>query len=96
MMWPLLTKGPLSCVLIDARSSLLTLESCPLSFAVQYERMPMILGSSHVYRQIVISLFLNWIVGPFVRPVDANSRAPQLTYSPFPAAHARLGVGNAA
>lgn len=27
----------------------------------------MILGSSHVYRQIAISLFLNWIVGPFVR-----------------------------
>jgi ACR3 family arsenite transporter len=29
--------------------------------------LPTILGSSHVYRQIAISLFLNWIIGPFVR-----------------------------
>lgn len=41
--------------------------------------MPMILGSSHVYRQIIISLFLNWIVGPFVRPGDANSHMHRLT-----------------
>jgi ACR3 family arsenite transporter len=42
----------------------------------------MILGSSHVYRQIIFSLFLNWIVGPFARPDDADSHVPRLTRPP--------------
>lgn len=38
----------------------------PILTKVQYERLPSLLRSSHIYRQIGMSLFLNWIVGPFV------------------------------
>lgn len=54
MMWPILTKGRLE--------SLLTLT------AVQYERLHILVSSRHLWRQIGVSLVVNWIIAPLVRP----------------------------
>ena len=37
---------------------------------VQYERLPDLIRQRSVWKQIAISMLLNWIIGPFVR-VDA-------------------------
>ncbi|AFR94182.1 arsenical-resistance protein [Cryptococcus neoformans C23] len=50
----------------------------PILTKVQYERLPSLLRSSHIYRQIGMSLFLNWIVGPFVMLGIAWATLPDL------------------
>ncbi|KJE01741.1 arsenical-resistance protein [Cryptococcus gattii NT-10] len=51
----------------------------PILTKVQYERLPSLLRSSHIYRQIGMSLFLNWIVGPFVMLAIAWATLPDLS-----------------
>lgn len=68
MMWPILTKGePMS------RASTTTArEDTGLSLSVQYERLPSMARERYLWKQVGISLVLNWIVGPFVRSRSLN------------------------
>ncbi|KGB78170.1 arsenical-resistance protein [Cryptococcus deuterogattii R265] len=50
----------------------------PILTKVQYERLPSLLRNSHIYRQIGMSLLLNWIVGPFVMLAIAWATLPDL------------------
>lgn len=56
MMWPILTKGqwddPVSVKQAD--------------LVVQYEKLPAMFQTVSLWRQIALSVVLNWILGPFV------------------------------
>ncbi|GFZ42346.1 hypothetical protein JCM24511_00061 [Saitozyma sp. JCM 24511] len=41
----------------------------PILTKVQYERLPQMLRQGHIWRQVALSIILNWIVGPFVSNV---------------------------
>lgn len=62
MMWPILTKGESSA----GPPVLVHMLIHPL---VQYERLPQMLRQGHIWRQVALSIILNWIVGPFVSNV---------------------------
>lgn len=34
---------------------------------MQYEKLPALFRTAHIWRQVIVSLILNWIIGPFVR-----------------------------
>ncbi|CAO3651649.1 unnamed protein product [Cunninghamella echinulata] len=50
----------------------------PVLCKVQYEQLPMILSDRHVWFQILISLVLNWIIGPIVMTALAWATLPDL------------------
>lgn len=54
--------------------------------AVQYERLPQILRTKHIWSQIAISIILNWIIGPFVRLSGAlpSTTNRSMTSPPLP------------
>ncbi|WVR04885.1 arsenical-resistance protein [Kwoniella sp. DSM 27419] len=66
MMWPILTKGGLWRL------------SSRLTQAVQYERLPTLFRSGHIWRQVLLSLMLNWIIGPFIMLAVAWATLPDL------------------
>jgi ACR3 family arsenite transporter len=43
---------------------------------VQYERLHILFRSGHLWRQVVLSLVLNWVLGPFVRASCAMTELP--------------------
>jgi ACR3 family arsenite efflux pump ArsB len=63
MMWPILTKGQSDNLVIVMQADLV----------VQYEKLPAMFQTVTLWRQIVLSVVLNWIIGPFVS-VQANFR----------------------
>ncbi|ORX40657.1 putative arsenite transporter [Kockovaella imperatae] len=50
----------------------------PILTKVQYERLPTLFRMVHIYRQILISIVLNWIIGPFVMLGVAWATLPDL------------------
>ena len=50
----------------------------PILTKVQYERLPMLFKSRQLWTHIGISLFLNWIVGPFLMLGLAWATLPDL------------------
>jgi ACR3 family arsenite efflux pump ArsB len=40
----------------------------PILTKVQYEKLPAMFQTVSLWRQIILSLILNWILGPFVGP----------------------------
>lgn len=50
----------------------------PTLTKVQYEEFPQIFRQREIWRQIAVSLFLNWIVGPFVMLGIAYATLPDL------------------
>lgn len=40
--------------------------------SVQYERLPMLFRTVHIWRQVLISFILNWLIGPFVSAVSKS------------------------
>jgi len=56
MMWPILTKGQSDYLVSFSQADLL----------VQYEKLPAMFQTVTLWRQIALSLVLNWILGPFV------------------------------
>ena len=65
-----------------------------ISSQVQYERLPELFREGRIWRQVVLSLILNWLIGPFVRHSSKNCSAQGLRADPLD--HARLGMGNPA
>jgi ACR3 family arsenite transporter len=63
MMWPILTKGKHTG---SSKSIPNPAKMYNLYSTVQYERLPALFRTVHIWRQVVLSLILNWIVGPFV------------------------------
>lgn len=55
MMWPILTKGAVS-----------TMYLARLTYSVQYEKLPAMFQTVSLWRQIGVSVVLNWVIGPFV------------------------------
>jgi ACR3 family arsenite efflux pump ArsB len=55
-MWPILTKGQSDNLVIVMQADLL----------VQYEKLPAMFQTVTLWRQIILSVVLNWIIGPFV------------------------------
>jgi ACR3 family arsenite efflux pump ArsB len=62
MMWPILTKGESYDLVFVMQADLL----------VQYEKLPAMFQTVTLWRQIILSVILNWIIGPFVS-VQASS-----------------------
>ena len=56
MMWPILTKG----------KSVDEILATPADLLVQYEKLPAMFQTVSLWRQIILSVILNWILGPFV------------------------------
>jgi ACR3 family arsenite efflux pump ArsB len=56
MMWPILTKGQSDNLVIVVQADLV----------VQYEKLPAMFQTVSLWRQIILSVILNWILGPFV------------------------------
>jgi ACR3 family arsenite transporter len=56
MMWPILTKG----------IHFAQLGLAILTFLVQYEKLPAMFQTVTLWRQIALSVVLNWVLGPFV------------------------------
>ena len=56
MMWPILTKGQSDYLVFVTQADLL----------VQYEKLPAMFQTVTLWRQIALSVVLNWILGPFV------------------------------
>lgn len=53
----------------------------PILTKVQYEALPEILRTAHLWRQVLISIVLNWIVAPFIMLGIAYATLPdQPTY----------------
>ncbi|KAG5640808.1 hypothetical protein DXG03_006955 [Asterophora parasitica] len=50
----------------------------PILTKVQYEQLPKLFTSSRIWLHIGISLFLNWIVGPFIMLAVAWATLPEL------------------
>ncbi|WVQ98386.1 arsenical-resistance protein [Kwoniella sp. CBS 9459] len=50
----------------------------PILTKVQYERLPILLRTSHIWRQVLMSLLLNWIAGPFIMLAVAWATLPDL------------------
>lgn len=50
----------------------------PILTKVQYERLPALFRTVHIWRQVVLSLILNWIIGPFVMLGVAWATLPDL------------------
>ncbi|KDQ59032.1 hypothetical protein JAAARDRAFT_127817 [Jaapia argillacea MUCL 33604] len=50
----------------------------PVLTKVQYERLPLILSSRGIWLHISLSLFLNWIIGPFIMLGVAWATLPDL------------------
>jgi ACR3 family arsenite transporter len=48
------------------RGVLLMTYSLHVIRTVQYERLPALFRTVHIWRQVILSLILNWIIGPFV------------------------------
>lgn len=63
MMWPILTKGTPDLLYIGFSGPCLPIW---VGGTVQYERLPALFRTVHIWRQVVLSLILNWIIGPFV------------------------------
>lgn len=69
-------KAPLlmACLSVSHRNTCLTVAIVvgllvmmwPILTKVQYERLPKILRTKHIWRQIGISIILNWVIAPFV------------------------------
>jgi len=55
-MWPILTKGQSGNLVIAMQADLV----------VQYEKLPAMFQTVTLWRQIILSVVLNWIIGPFV------------------------------
>ena len=56
MMWPILTKGQSDYLVFVTQADSL----------VQYEKLPDMFQTVTLWRQIALSVVLNWILGPFV------------------------------
>jgi hypothetical protein len=56
MMWPILTKGQSDDPVYVTQADLI----------VQYEKLPAMFQTVTLWRQIILSVVLNWIIGPFV------------------------------
>ncbi|KAG7562962.1 hypothetical protein FFLO_01652 [Filobasidium floriforme] len=50
----------------------------PILTKVQYERLPALFRTIHIWRQVILSLILNWIIGPFVMLGIAWATLPDL------------------
>ncbi|EKD05004.1 hypothetical protein A1Q2_00703 [Trichosporon asahii var. asahii CBS 8904] len=50
----------------------------PILTKVQYERLPQMLRKGHIWRQVTLSIILNWIVGPFIMLAVAWATLPDL------------------
>jgi arsenite transporter len=50
----------------------------PILTKVQYERLPTLIFSREMYRQILVSLVFNWILGPFIMVGLAWATLPDL------------------
>ncbi|WVF69439.1 arsenical-resistance protein [Kwoniella sp. CBS 6097] len=51
----------------------------PILTKVQYERLPSLFQTIHVWRQIMLSVVLNWIIGPFIMLAVAWATLPDLS-----------------
>ncbi|WWD22612.1 arsenical-resistance protein [Kwoniella shandongensis] len=50
----------------------------PILTKVQYERLPVLFRTVHIWRQVWLSLVLNWIIGPFIMLAVAWATLPDL------------------
>lgn len=64
MMWPILTKG-----------MGLHLMKEDTDVSVQYEKLPAMFQTVTLWRQIALSVVLNWVLGPFVRLPESVMRS---------------------
>ncbi|GHJ89541.1 hypothetical protein NliqN6_5943 [Naganishia liquefaciens] len=50
----------------------------PILTKVQYEKLPALFRTAHIWRQVIVSLILNWIIGPFIMLAVAWATLPDL------------------
>jgi ACR3 family arsenite transporter len=76
--FPTLSRFALSTCLYKAIAIGLIVMMWPALTKIRYEKLPAIASTSRLWKQIGISVFLNWIIGPFVMLGLAWATLPDL------------------